>query len=77
MLHKPMNCCDFACRRYEAGIEIEVARSASGSYEVTVRADPARPMLLHWAVNEWQPPPESAWPANTHRVSQPDPLYLS
>ena len=55
-----------ACR-FDAGVEIEVSRTGS-SYDVVVKADPVRPMMLHWAVNEWQLPPRDAWPAGTKQV---------
>lgn len=55
-----------ACR-YDAGVEIEVSKTGS-SYDVLVKADPVRPMMLHWAVNEWQLPPSASWPAGTNQV---------
>ena len=34
-----------------------------------VTADPLRPMVLHWAVNEWQLPPQDSWPSGTKQVT--------
>lgn len=53
--------------RYDAGIEIRVARGAD-AYTVDVTADRGRPMMLHWAVNEWQLPPQDSWPSGTNQV---------
>ena len=55
-------------RRYDAGIEIRVSRGAD-AYTVDVTADPVRPMMLHWAVNEWQLPPQDSWPSGTNQVT--------
>lgn len=66
-----------ACR-YDAGVEIEVSKTGS-SYDVLVKADPVRPMMLHWAVNEWQLPPSASWPAGTNQVPRTitaAPLFL-
>ena len=54
--------------RCDAGIEIRVSRSAN-AYTVDVTADPVRPMVLHWAVNEWQLPPQDSWPSGTNQVT--------
>ena len=53
--------------RYDAGVEIRTSRSAD-AYTVDVTADPVRPMVLHWAVNEWQAPPPDSWPPGTNQV---------
>ena len=34
-------------------------------------AERQRPMVLHWAINDWQPPPEEARPAGTVQASCP------
>ena len=26
-------------------------------------------MMLHWAVNEWQVPPQDSWPSGTNQVT--------
>lgn len=52
---------------YDSGIDVEAVR-VDGKYEVYVTAHNARPMVLHWAVNEWECPPPSAWPQDTHKV---------
>lgn len=39
-----------------------------GVYAVDVTATRARPMVLHWAVNGWEPPPEEARPEGTVQV---------
>lgn len=52
---------------YDGGIDVDAVK-ADGKYEVTVTAHQARPMVLHWAVNDWECPPESAWPQNTNKV---------
>ncbi|GFH24949.1 carbohydrate-Binding Module Family 45, partial [Haematococcus lacustris] len=56
------------CTRHDlpAGLQVTVKRNRS-QYEVELVAEPARPMLLHWAINDWQQPPEGLWPANTRR----------
>lgn len=59
----------FMLCRYDAGVEIRVSRS-SDAYNVDVTADPVRPMMLHWAVNEWQAPPQDSWPSGTNQVLQ-------
>ena len=53
--------------RYDAGVEIRTSRSAD-AYMVDVTADPVRPMVLHWAINEWQAPPLDSWPPGTNQV---------
>ena len=53
--------------RYDAGVEIRTSRSAD-AYMVDVTADPVRPMVLHWAINEWQAPPPDSWPPGTNQV---------
>ena len=54
--------------RYDAGIEIRVTKS-SEAYSVDVTADPVRPLVLHWGVNEWQAPPQDSWPKGTNQVA--------
>ena len=56
--------------RYEAGVHVEVARAGIG-YVVDIRAEPQRPMVLHWAVDEWQLAPEQAWPPNSQQATTP------
>ncbi|BDA48979.1 Alpha-glucan water dikinase, chloroplastic [Coccomyxa sp. Obi] len=56
-------------QKYDAGVEIEVSKTSS-SYDVVVRADPVRPMMLHWAVNEWQLPPNASWPPGTNQIDE-------
>ena len=56
--------------RYDAGVEIRTSRSAD-AYMVDVTADPVRPMVLHWAINEWQPPPPRQL-APRHKSGVPD-----
>lgn len=36
--------------------------------QVDVVAERQRPMVLHWAVNDWQLPPADAQPAGTVQV---------
>lgn len=46
----------------EAGLEVTVRRSG-GRYTVDLRSPEPRPgLMLHWAVNDWSPPPKEAWP---------------
>ncbi len=36
-----------------------------------IAADKPRPdLVLHWAVNDWQLPPEAAWPAGTLQAGE-------
>lgn len=54
--------------RYDAGgVRITATRDAA-EYCVEVTADEARPMMLHWAVDEWAPPPDDVLPPGTVRV---------
>ena len=55
-------------RRYDgAGVSVEVALEGD-RYEVTVTADSPRPMVLHWAINDWNLAPEEARPRGTVQV---------
>ena len=62
--------CDLcAARSFEGpGIHVEVSLEG-GVYAVDVTATRARPMVLHWAVNGWEPPPEGARPEGTVQVA--------
>ncbi|KAI8469254.1 MAG: glutathione synthetase ATP-binding domain-like protein [Monoraphidium minutum] len=53
---------------YDAGgIRVTATRDAQ-EYAVEVTADAARPMLLHWAVDEWVAPADDVLPPGTNRV---------
>jgi hypothetical protein len=39
-------------------------------FTVLVEAAEPRPMVLHWAINDWEGPPEHIYPPNTHKVRQ-------
>jgi hypothetical protein len=54
---------------------VEVSRG-NGRYEVSVSADPSRPMMLHWAVDEWRLPQESCWPSGTRQACPLDVLLI-
>lgn len=46
---------------------MEVSKSAD-SYSVDITATRARPMMLHWAINGWELPPEAWRPEGTIQV---------
>lgn len=49
----------------DAGLTVTVTRRG-GQYVVDLSTQEARPgLVLHWAVNEWSPPTEAAWPPGT------------
>jgi hypothetical protein len=36
---------------------------------VLVEASEPRPMVLHWAINDWEGPPEHIYPPGTYKVT--------
>ncbi len=36
--------------------------------QVIIAADQPRSMVLHWAVNDWNLAPQSAWPHGTQQI---------
>lgn len=44
--------------------------AAAGAYTVEVAADHPRPMLLHWAVDDWRAPPDAALPPGSVRADE-------
>ena len=36
--------------------------------QVNIAADQPRSMMLHWAVNDWNLAPQSAWPQGTQQI---------
>lgn len=57
---------DVMCR-YDVGVDVCVAKSGV-SYDVELTTRPERPLVLHWAVNEWQLAPKEAWPQGTRQA---------
>lgn len=37
--------------------------------QVTISLQEAIPTALHWAVNDWQLPPQQSWPSGTQQAS--------
>ncbi|GAB4813754.1 hypothetical protein N2152v2_000800 [Parachlorella kessleri] len=59
-----------SCTQYlgDASIWVIVSKG-DGDYQVEVIADQPRPnLVLHWAVDGWELPPEQAWPPGTRKV---------
>lgn len=44
------------------------AAAVSPGYTVIVEASEPRPMVLHWAINDWEGPPEHIYPPGTTKV---------
>ncbi|KAK9807043.1 hypothetical protein WJX72_011773 [[Myrmecia] bisecta] len=53
-----------ATTKYDCGITVVVSKDAT-RYKVAVTANPWRPMVLHWAINDWKPAPEASRPPGT------------
>ncbi|GAB4821271.1 hypothetical protein N2152v2_008317 [Parachlorella kessleri] len=50
---------------YDAGVSVVVSK-AGGKFQVEVHSDHPRPeLVLHWAINDWKPPPEGVRPGGT------------
>lgn len=53
---------------YEAGgLNVKALREENG-YTVLVEASEPRRMVLHWAINDWEGPPEHIYPPGTYKV---------
>ncbi|GLI71457.1 hypothetical protein VaNZ11_016678, partial [Volvox africanus] len=44
------------------------AEQGEDGFKLTLQLDTPRGLVLHWALDDWTPPPESTWPAGTVRV---------
>ncbi|KIY94821.1 R1 protein, alpha-glucan water dikinase [Monoraphidium neglectum] len=53
---------------YDAGAIRVTATRDDAEYVVEVAADVARPMVLHWALDDWAAPPDEFLPPGTNRV---------
>ncbi|KAF8071284.1 R1 [Scenedesmus sp. PABB004] len=53
---------------YELGGITITAVKDGGSFAVHVEAAEPRPMVLHWAVNDWEAPQPEVWPEGTNKV---------
>ncbi|GAB4813755.1 hypothetical protein N2152v2_000801 [Parachlorella kessleri] len=56
--------------RYDAGVSVVVDRN-NGVYQLEVAADkPRKGLVLHWAIEDWQLPPQAAWPPGTTKAGE-------
>ncbi|KAG2496808.1 hypothetical protein HYH03_005215 [Edaphochlamys debaryana] len=44
------------------------AEQIGDTYKLALRLDSPRNLTLHWAVNDWNLPPQAAWPAGTRQA---------
>ena len=57
------------CCSYDAGgIETQAIKLGDGSFKIIVQAQEVRPMVLHWAQNEWELPDPAYWPPGTNKA---------